>query len=183
MKSKAQSRSWRFSIAIRGLMLVLVLSLVVACGSTSAPPRTTATPTPTPTSSIHQVFGTVGTSGVTVGGWTIDLQTASETRSNDSMQAFLGPDQTYLDLFVSLQADASVQLPTTVNFRLHDSAGHEYTGPPDFIGIQQPLVGQLESASDGGDLLYIVPVSVKTFTLTYSPNVYPPVEAVWEIDL
>jgi Domain of unknown function (DUF4352) len=112
---------------------------------------------------------------------TLNSVKTSQGGAYDSLKA--GDVYLIVDVTVKNGTGSHQNVSSAINFKLNDSTGQEYnetiiTGstPPDDTALR-------DGAKLRGQLVYEVPKSMKSFTLTYQPNFTSTDQATWDINL
>ncbi len=112
---------------------------------------------------------------------TLNSAKTSQGSAYDSLKA--GDIYLIVDVTVKNGTGSHQSVSSAINFKLNDSTGQTYnetviTGstPPDDTALR-------DGAKLRGQLVYEVPKSMKSFTLTYQPNFTSTDQATWDINL
>jgi hypothetical protein len=182
---------FRFSHHRLFLLITLVFVSVLALAACSTTPTTTGPSldnTPTATPSLHVKLGQAVKVEDT---WQITLNNAmTSSKVKDAKGKSVKPSiqgDVFLVLTVSLQnitSDPQDAAPSQ-QFSLKDSSGHQYRYDP---AINSSAVKNLAGAIDpattaNGTLVYQVPKSVHTFTLTYQTDVTSQQQITWDVSV
>jgi len=162
---------------------LVLIGTLIACGEASnTNTGTTSASSPAATQASHQHFKVGET--VTIGNtWKVVVNSVKTDKGGQFSALKAG--NTYLVVDISLTNISSQEqsISSALNFTLQDATGQKYTESIDTNAGATPD-GKVAAGSPlRGSIAYEVPASMKTFTLSFTPDITASGQSIWDLKL
>lgn len=171
------------------LLFVAIAALAVpflACGSTAGSTGTAVTPsdnsssgsTPTPSAKIWKLGDTVA-----IGNWTVKVNSLKTNGGGEFDPPKSGNIYVVVDVTLTNTSSSPQDFSSLISFSFKDSTGQTYTETV-VTGVPNSPNGNVAAgALLRGSLVYEVPKSQKSFSLSFTPGFASSDLATWDLSL
>jgi hypothetical protein len=140
---------------------------------------TTTNTTPAPSNTQHFAVGQVVKIDDT---WNITLNSVKTSKGDQFSVPKSGNTYLIIDLSMKNISTQEQNVSSLISFNLLDSTGQKYTESLTTLSDVHPPDGKVEAGAPlRGQLVYEVPVSMKTYTLSFQADFTSPGQTIWDI--
>jgi hypothetical protein len=170
---------------IAALIIVLFIGYTVGTNShsgTTATPTATITPTrpvPTPTPTVPQTHYQIGQTLQIDGIWQVAIISVRSSSGDQYTKPKAGNTFVLIDVDMKNLTSQQLTASSIVQYALHDTSGQSYAQTP-LSGTSSPDGIVQANAELKGTLVYEVPATIHTYTLSFITSVGRP-QVIWDI--